>query len=128
MKTRSGFVSNSSSSSFVIIAEKAEFDKALKKIHKFYVAFLKQYMGYNSEHEKTTLMGKEVVVFDGVAASEDTPEIGGFSKVKSLPEELQEDAYEDDDYLQYNAGMVISLLVEALKKEKVDLIYRSREC
>jgi hypothetical protein len=128
MKTRSGFVSNSSSSSFVLVVEKTAFDNALKKMHKFYKAFATQSLGYHDKDSARTFMGKKVVVLSGVNSSEDTPEIAGFSKVESLPPEMQGDAYDDDDYLQFDTGIALSLMVETLAKMEVDHIYDTTSC
>ena len=136
MKTRNGFVSNSSSSSFVLIVEKNEFEKATKKLHAFYSDFIKCYLGYDKDSIKM-FMGKELVFFNGVASSEDGLEMEGeleaYKTLKSLPKELREDAYEDDDgegntYVQLDTGTVVSELANQLKKMDIECIYESKGC
>jgi hypothetical protein len=58
MKVRNGFVSNSSSSSFVICVEKNIHDQAISKIHPYYKACLEA-IGF----EQIKAFGKDLVCF-----------------------------------------------------------------
>ena len=57
MKTRLGFVSNSSSSSFVIVIEKEAYERKLAEVHPYVRAVVKA-----MEKKKDTFMGHDVVV------------------------------------------------------------------
>lgn len=70
MKTRQGFVSNSSSSSFIIITNKEAHDAALKEMHPYYSYIVK---GERPSFEK--VLGKDSVVLFGVTSSDDGPDL-----------------------------------------------------
>lgn len=57
MKTRKGFVSNSSSSSFVIIIEKEEYERALETVHPYIKAVV---LAVGMSEDK--FAGKDVVI------------------------------------------------------------------
>ncbi len=72
MKTRSGFVSNSSSSSFVIITTKEKWNEACAELTKqvgknMAHVILSEY----GEGEKAKVLGKDALVFSGVQSSEE---------------------------------------------------------
>jgi hypothetical protein len=60
MKTRNGFVSNSSSSSFVILTTVENHEAALKNLHPYIAAILKA-LETQGELEYATLFGKKCV-------------------------------------------------------------------
>ena len=67
MKIRNGFVSNSSSSSFIIVTTQEVLDKALKKLNAFGLVV------FNTEYqlEKKKFGGKDVLVAYGEKSSEE---------------------------------------------------------
>jgi len=65
MKTRQGFVSNSSSSSFVVVAKKEDFDKILNESDKYTRQVINE-LGF-STHE---FAGTEVIALAGMNGNE----------------------------------------------------------
>ena len=129
MKTRNGFVSNSSSSSFLLIAEKNGFDKAMRKMHGFYASFITHHMGYSEKDDDVSMfMGKKVVVLGGVESNEDTPKISGFNTIKSLPKELQAEAFMDNGFLIFDSTIVKDKIDKELTKMGVDHICITESC
>ena len=59
MKIRTGFVSNSSSSSFLLIAKQSAYDDIVKDLTKFEIAVAE------ALSSKSKLFGEDVVVFSG---------------------------------------------------------------
>jgi hypothetical protein len=66
MKTRNGFVSNSSSSSFVIIVPKKVADKVVNQ----YTPYEKEYINFVRKNKK--FMGKDVSIFAGSTGSQNS--------------------------------------------------------
>lgn len=122
MKTRNGFVSNSSSSSFMLVVSKTLFDNAIKKMHKFYGEF----WGY-SERNIQPYAGTDMICWWGELSSEDGPtEVKGFKTVKSLPKELQERAFFDKDEggLFFDERLAVKAINDELVKMGVPTIFR----
>ena len=83
MKTRSGFVSNSSSSSYVIVVEKTEFDKlkaTLTDLQKDILAYL------SGRGESQRFMGNEVVTIQYTE--------GNYSTLEDYAEGMGETGYQ----------------------------------
>jgi len=72
MKTRNGFVSNSSSSSFVIITTQEKWNEAVKKFKKLAGEDItKIVVGEYGEPEKAKVLGQDALIFSGIICSED---------------------------------------------------------
>lgn len=72
MKTRNGFVSNSSSSSFVIITTQEKWDAAVKKFtEQVGQNIAKIVMGEYGKPEKAKILGQKALVFSGIISSDE---------------------------------------------------------
>ena len=72
MKTRNGFVSNSSSSSFVIITTQEKWNDAVKQFtKKVGENIAKIVVGEYGKPDKVKVLGQNALVFSGVICSED---------------------------------------------------------
>jgi len=127
MKVRQGFVSNSSSSSFVAIVEKKDFEKYIKSCHEYIKFMLKD--GYSKKEAK--LAGKEFVIFSGEDNTEDGINLDGFKGKKILTSDDNEvkfksmsDLYNNDDY-PMQLGDCLYKMYKALGKKS---FYSSEGC
>jgi len=104
MKIRMGFVSNSSSSSFVLICDKDVFDKVWEDLH----PYVKEMMSGLKQYKERALLGRNCIMDMGVYSSEDGNR------------EFIEDY--DGDLLDYN-GEEIKVGTEEYKEYKEDIWY-----
>lgn len=88
MKIRTGFVSNSSTSSFVAIVAKDNFDETFEGFEKREINLMMEAF----KERETTLFGKEVYVFSGRSDEE------GCTEIMDLEDTLTEDFPEKYDH------------------------------
>ena len=119
MKTRNGFVSNSSSSSFLIICPKQSFIDVCNKMHKFYIAWMKQNIG-RIEYEK--FLGQDIVVINRTFSSEDGGDLKGWNgKLPKGVEDYREDNY---DSALFDNRAIWGNIVEFIQKNCKDAIIK----
>lgn len=118
MKTRNGFVSNSSSSSFIIVCTLDDHKKALENLHPYYRAWVEQLAGY----EESVFLGREIVI---VTAMED-----GDSYSVTYDGEIPEEVlkwYDPDDFeggsAITGARSCLEAYHKALKAVTGDIVY-----
>jgi hypothetical protein len=117
MKVRTGFVSNSSSSSFMCVVGKEAFEQAMKELHPFVQWRIKQWSG----HEKT-MMGQPFLTFFGTIYTEGDWEdamvypngaiLDESRKEVEIPEE------EDDTYMEpLSTDAAFQMLKEKIEEQ-----------
>lgn len=116
MKTRCGFVSNSSSSSFVVVCPKDQFDRYVEKAHPFYRMWAKSFRLPTQK-----FLGKECVVISGMFSSEDPSGMESYG-CKNLPKDVSN--YGDKEKPTFDSREIMSNFVDELKKNCEDLIAR----
>ena len=93
MKTRSGFVSNSSSSSFVYILLKDQYEELLKNVDEYQKAVLKE-LG----HEEKQIFGQEAIVISGMNGNNSSFEYMNIDVYSDLTDEEFREKYEYERY------------------------------
>ena len=96
MKTRTGFVSNSSSSSFVLITTKENHDKAMEKLSPYEKAVIKAIMEPDNVFGRKCMVGGEYSD-NGGGGNLDYLEIEYEDEDKAEDENADENADEDTD-------------------------------
>lgn len=130
MKTRSGFVSNSSSSSFVIIRKEEDHNKAIKKLHPYYQKWIKEKLRFA---DKQKFAGHDILISVLHVSSEDEQPISWEGGKKKYPPEAQEVWYdaecEGDGKTKYYVpdAEVIDKYVAELKKISSDVIFETED-
>lgn len=131
MKIRSGFVSNSSSSSFVLIAEKQDIDTILKEGHEVIRHLIRN-------GEKVKAFGKELELFSGYESTEDggyelDDYVGEIVNVNGKiigridgPEDLEE--FYDDYEAVLSYGGALRYIKNQLKKKDKDFVFNEESC
>jgi len=112
MKTRNGFVSNSSSSSFVIITPKS----AVDEVYPTLTPFEKEVVGFMSLWDRkyiSPFMGTDVVIYSGGDGDNDT--LGDFKNSGDTEEEEENYKYNGDSGVQAAWSKYQNLLKEASK-------------
>lgn len=99
MKIRQGFVTNSSSSSYVVVIEKDYFDEQVKKLSPYLKAVCKA-LKNNDNITKQKFMGKDIMVLTYTSGNYSTMEdldVDYAPKNEDEEEEIQETKYEAID-------------------------------
>lgn len=134
MKTRKGFVSNSSSSSFVLVAKKDEVDEVLKgcpdvikhllpspSVHDAFGSKMVTYMGYESTED----WGYQLEDFDGdfVDARGNVVEVE-----RDEDGELKESLWDLSEEVLGQSEQAVDFLAERLKQKGYDCINEGECC
>jgi hypothetical protein len=85
MKNRSGFVSNSSSSSFIVVAPTA----IVEEVQKEMTVFAKAYVNHVKTKE-TRFMGKDITIFSGMLGNADSWECFDVDEFPGTDEQKEE--------------------------------------
>lgn len=112
MKTRNGFVSNSSSTSFIIVCTIQDHKKAVAKLHPYYQKRLSK-----MEPQKKKFLDKDILVFSGILSSEEEAmEWDG-----EYPPEAED--YDDGDgNKMVPSSEIVNIYVNELKKVSKNVI------
>jgi len=128
MKVRDGHVSNSSSSSFVLMTTKENYERALAEADPYVKAVAKALV--DKDESKQTFLGRKMVVFSHYS---DSGGNGTFSylEVKCAPprredvqhDEEDDDLNEDEDYCEEEAKYLAwQKFQDLLNKNKTEVI------
>jgi len=127
MKIRSGFVTNSSSTSYTVVIEKDYFDEVLKKVHPYVTAMFK---ALTKGQKAQTFLGKKVITLSWMSGNSDTFEYLDIDYKDPCPNlaegEERPDADEWDDG-EPNAYQGVDKFIEALT-DKDRFIVSNSEC
>jgi hypothetical protein len=119
MKIRNGFVSNSSTSSYVIVCKKDINDKAVKKLHPYFQEWLKQ----RTYMEEQKFDGKDVVVVSGHYCSEDDSPLDYSGSYPKNAQEWDGSGDEEGPIAKFiPTDEVMGIYIEALKKIDSEII------
>jgi hypothetical protein len=113
VKTRSGFVSNSSSTSFMIVCKEEDHKKALEKLHPYYVEWIRQML----TPKEQKFAGQDVLVSYIYICSEDDEPIEWTGK---YPKEAED--YYDDGNKSVPGADIMTKYINQLKKISKDVI------
>lgn len=93
MKIRNGFVSNSSSSSFVLLIPKTDYEKVTKDM----TPFEKEVLNQLKINEKITFMNTEMVLFEEITGRDEgeVANLKDIDKLKKLNQSFDEDDCDD---------------------------------
>ena len=116
MKIRNGFVSNSSSSSFMIVVKQEDHKQALEAMHPYYKAW---FADWGDTRQK--LFGEDVHVFNMYICSEDEEPIASYKG--EYPPEAED--YFGDGQKMVRANDVVYEYKEILKSIGADFLYES---
>lgn len=110
MKTRNGFVSNSSSSSFVIVVPTTVVDEVIKD----YTPYEKKFINFVRKNKE--FMGVNISLFSGCTGNEDSWEYNfDFTKKR---DDMDEDIVDEEDIIQNNRDYFYEVWNEFIKKLK----------
>ena len=122
MKVRTGFVSNSSTTSFVVICERDTNDRAIKNLHPYYQKWVQERLSQND----VAFLGKDVIVSGITVCSEDQEplEFNG-----ELPPEAETyyGYYEgdDDEEIKFVSDeTAVNKYIDAIREFSEDIIVR----
>lgn len=126
MKSRLGFVSNSSTSSYLIICTKEDHEKAIETLHPYYKAWVKSFCGKSQK-----FLGQDVIVTNMEISTEDDQPLEDYDG--EMPPEAEKywgDIWDDekeewirDHNVQWvSSDTSINQYEKALKKVTKDVI------
>jgi len=115
MKIRSGFVSNSSTSSFIVLVEEKYHNKVYENLHEYYKEFLP-----SVAHKK--FLGKNIICFSGEYCSEDGMYLDNYDgEILDIKGNIIQNCGEDDDVMPLD--ILVGKYVNKLKEVTDDVIY-----
>lgn len=124
MKRRSGFVSNSSSSSYVIVCPKADCDTAYEGLHPYYKAWVDERL---STKEKN-FYGVPVIASSIFISTDDCEPIDYDGELPDEAEDVLGWAEEGEEEQKWVPDWeIISIYIDALRKVNSEIIVESEQ-
>jgi hypothetical protein len=132
MKVRLGFVSNSSSSSFVLVADKKDFDEAIVKLHPSiqHVIGRTKTVNFNGkdiicilDHEST-----EDVCFQDIFEDYESHKFINHEGKEVVLTEEEMDDWDTIEGIVYMRESALRILSDKIKKMKKDCVFESLSC
>ena len=125
MKIRSGFVSNSSSSSFVIVCKEEDHKQVLKTLHPYYKQWISQLTP-----AKQKFAGIDILVFSMFISREDEEAMAWEGEYPKEAEEYcgynEDDTEKTEKYVP--CSTIIDIYVGKLKKISSEVVFEQMSC